>query len=209
MTNWKSYLKMAGALTLAGLVLAVPSFAATQATGASTVSPTLQVNVTVAKAVRLTLSTGTQCAISAGGGTDYTMDFGTVDALAISSGACGSKFAPTTPGTSNAAYYSDYRLTPIFTNQSSTSASITAYVSSNFGSLTNVSIVQSNSAPVAITDLTAMSTNVAAQTSVGSGLANATAITRYVGVSVAPTNSAVATVTGSDSATVTYTLTVP
>ena len=35
------------------------------------------------------------------------------------------------------------------------------------------------------------------------------AITRYIGVSIAPTNSTSATVTGTDSATVSYTMTVP
>ncbi len=199
------------AIVLALLALASTSaFANTSATNANTVSPTLQVSVTVQKAISLTLSTGSQCVISAGAAPpDYTMNFGNVDALAINNGSCGSKFAPTTPGSTNAAYYSDYRLTPTFTNQSATTASITAYVSTNFASLTNVSIVQSNGAPAAITSLTAMSTNSGAQTSVGTGLANGTAITRYIGVSVAPTNSTSATVTGSDSATVTYTLTVP
>ncbi len=189
---------------------ALPALAGTEATNTNTVSPTLRVDVTVQKAIRLTLSTGTQCTIAAGAAPpDYTMNFGNVDALAINNGSCGSKFAPATPGSTNAVYYSDYHLTPTFTNQSSTTASITAYVSSNFGSLTNVSIVQSNSAPAAIGDLTAMSTNSASQTAVGAGLANAVAITRYIGVSIAPTNSGVATVTGSDSATLTYTMTVP
>jgi hypothetical protein len=198
-----------GLLTALALV-STSAFANTSATNTNTVTPTLQMSVTVQKAISLTLSTSTQCTISAGAAPpDYTMNFGTVDALAINAASCGSKFAPTTPGTTNAVYYSNYSLTPTFTNQANTTASITAYVSTNFASLTNVSIVQSNSTPAAIGDLTAMSTNSGAQTSVGSSLASAAAITRYIGVSIAPTNSTSATVTGTDSATVSYTMTVP
>ena len=201
-------------IVLAGLMgLAMASTSAlanTTATNASTVSPTLQVSVTVQKAISLTLSTDTQCTISPGAAPpDYTMNFGTVDALAINAPSCGAKYAPTTPGTSNAVYYSNYNLTPTFTNQANTTASITAYVSTNFASLTNVTIVQSNSAPSGIGSFSAMSTNSGSQTSVGTSLANGTAITRYIGVSIAPTNSTSATVTGTDSATVTYTMTVP
>ena len=44
------------------------------------------------------------------------MNFGTVDALGINAGNC-NKFAPTTPGTTNAIYWSDYNLNPVFTSQ--------------------------------------------------------------------------------------------
>ena len=195
-----------GALVFAALVASAPAFAATDATGTNTVSPALQVNVTVAKAIRLTLSTGTQCAVTAG--SDYTMNFGTVDALAISSGACGTKFAPTTPGTSPAVYYSDYKLKPVFTSQSTTNNTISAYVSTDFASAAGLlSIVQANSAPSALGDLSAMSKLVGSQTTIATNAANATEITRYVGVSVAPMNGG-GTLSGADSATITYTLTV-
>ena len=94
-------------LPLAGLLgafLSISGFAATQATNTNTVSPTLKVNVTVQSAVRLTLATGSLCTVTAGSGTDYSITFGNVDALGINSGSCGSKFAPTTPGTTNAVY---------------------------------------------------------------------------------------------------------
>lgn len=187
------------------MILTVAAYGASSATNANTVSSTLQVKANVQKTVQLTLSTGTGCAVSAGGSTDYVVDFGTVDALAINNGSCGSKFAPTTPGTTNAVYYTDYKLIPTFTSQAVSTNTITAYVSSNF-SLANLSIVQANSTPSLVTDLTAMSTNAGAQTSVATNVTNGSAITRYVGVSVAPTNGA--GLTGNSSATVTYTLTV-
>jgi len=54
--------------------------------------------------------------------------------------------------------------------------------------------------------LTPMSTNAGAQTSVATNAVSGTALTRYIGVSVAPTNAA--GLTGADAATITYTLTV-
>ena len=179
-----------------------PVFASTEAVNTNTVSPTLVVSVTVQKAISLTLSTGTGCTVSAG--SDYSISFGNIDGLGINNG-CGSKFAPTTPGTTNAVYYTDYNLTPTFTSQSVSTNSLTAYVSSTFAKA-NLSIVKSDSAPSAIGDLAAMSTSSGSQTTLATNATSGTAVTRYIGVSVAPTNGA--GLTGADSATVTYTLTV-
>ena len=93
------------------LMMASTTFAATSATNTNTVSPTLQISATVQSAVQLTLSTGTNlagtsCAITPGGGTDYQMSFGTVDALAITPVTCGAKYLASGP--SNTVYYTDY-----------------------------------------------------------------------------------------------------
>src|SRR5262245_4145070 len=111
--------------------------AGTQATNTNTVSPTLQISANVQSAIRLTLSTGTaptpHCVVTATGGTpDYTMSFGTVDALAINAPSCGSVFAPAVPGTDSAIYWSDYNLTPVFAGQAATTNTITAKVTTNF-----------------------------------------------------------------------------
>src|SRR5262249_17340814 len=153
--------------------------------------------------------TGTQCSITAGANPpDFTMNFGTVDALGISNASCGSKYAPANPGTDPAKYYSDYKLTPTFTGQSA-GPSITAYVSSDFGTAAGLlSVVQANSVPGSAAGLGPMSTNAASPTSIDTGMANNTAITRYIGVSVAPINGS-GTLTGTAAATVTYTLTAP
>ena len=185
--------------------------ASTEAVNASTVSPTLQVSVTVVKAIRLTLAQGGgagACAVNAAA--DYSLSFGSVDALAITTPLCGSKFAPVTAGVTPSAYYTDYQITPVFANQANTTATVSAYVSSNFATLSNVlAVVQSTAAPANIAALSPMSTNVGAQTAVGAALASGVAITRYIGVTVAPTNSNLVPVSGADSATVTYTMTVP
>jgi len=184
---------------------AAPFFASTSATNTNTVSPLVKVTVNVQQAIELTLTTGTGCTITAGAGTDYSMNFGNIDALAINGPSCGSKFAPTTPGVTNAVYYSDYQLTPVFSSQTVSTNVVTAYVSSNFAKA-SLTIVQSNAAPATIANLTPMSTNAGAQTSVATNAVSGTALTCYIGVSVAPTNAA--GLTGADAATITYTLTV-
>jgi hypothetical protein len=165
--------------------------------------------VSVAKAIQLTLATGslgtTPCAVNPGGGGDYSMSFGTVDALGISTPTCGARFTPTTPGVTPSAYYADYQLTPVFTSQTVSTNTITAYVSANFAK-TNLSVVQANTTPASIAGLTTMSTSSGAQTSVATNATSGTALTRYVGVFVQPTNGT--GLTGADTATVTFTMTV-
>jgi hypothetical protein len=189
-------------VTAAFVLEGTPAFASTSAANTNTISPTLVVNVTVQKAISLMLASGSGCTVSAA--SDYSVSFGTVDALAINN-SCGSKFAPTTPGSTNAVYYTDYQVTPVFTSQSVTTNTLTAYVSSTF-SKANLSIVQATSTPSAIGDLSALSTSSSSPTTLATNAASATAVTRYIGVSVGPTNGA--GLTGSDSATITYTLTV-
>jgi len=198
---------------IAMLLVVTPAvFAGTQGANTNTVSPTLQVSINIQKAVRLTLSTGTaavaHCAVvNNGGNPDYTMNFGTGDALGINAGNC-NLFGPANPGVDSAIYWSDYNLTPVFTNQSTTNNTITAQVTTNF-TAANASIVRdsanSNTIPASAAQFTAM--GVAAADTIATNAANHTAITRFIGVAVAPTNGA-GTLTGAQSATVTFTLTV-
>ena len=198
---------------IAMLLVVTPAvFAGTQGANTNTVSPTLQVSINIQKAVRLTLSTGTaavaHCAVvNNGGNPDYTMNFGTGDALGINAGNC-NLFGPANPGVDSAIYWSDYNLTPVFTNQSTTNNTITAQVTTNF-TAANASIVRdsanSNTVPASAAQFTAM--GVASADTIATNAANATALTRFIGVAVAPTNGA-GTLTGAQSATVTFTLTV-
>jgi hypothetical protein len=196
------------------MMASTAAFAGTTATNTNTVSPTLQISATIQSAVQLTLSTGTSaaaahCAVTTGTGTDYAMSFGTVDALAINSGAC-NKFAPTTPGTTNAIYWSDYNLTPVFTSQSASSnSSITAKVTTNFGATGDLTVVRdtanSSTLPAGVTSFTPVSTGT--PDTIASTVVSGTALTRFIGVSVSPTN-ATGIPTTPQTATVTFTLTV-
>jgi hypothetical protein len=196
------------------MALSTAAFAATTAVNTNTVSPTLQISATIQKAVQLTLSTGTaavtHCAVTPTGGTpDYTMNFGTVDALGINAGNC-NKFNPAVPGTDNAIYWSDYNLTPIFTSHTAISGTtVTAKVTTDFG-VTNIFVVRdsanSSTVPAGAASFTAVSTGTP-DTIVGPGVTSGTAVTRFIGVAVKPDNGATVA-TGAQSATVTFTLTV-
>src|SRR5690349_20597260 len=76
---------------IACILAALPCFASSSATKTDTARPSLVINVTVQKTVVLTLASGAGCNVSAG--SDYSMNLGTVDMLAIISGCA----APTTP----------------------------------------------------------------------------------------------------------------
>jgi len=196
------------AILLAAILIlaAMPAFATTQAVNTNTISPTLKVNVTVQDAIELTLAqSGAGCAVTAGGGTDYSMSFGNVDALGINAPACGSQFAPTTPGVTNSAYYTPYTITPIFTSQAVTTNTIKAYVSTNFAKA-NLSVVYATSAPATIAALSPMGITAGTANTLATNAVSATALTQYIGVEIAPTNAA--GLTGADSAVITYTLTV-
>jgi hypothetical protein len=202
------------------LTLASASFASTQAANAASVAPTVNLSATIQKAVSLTLATGAtaginHCAVAAGGGPpDYTMSFGTVDALAINNSSC-NKFAPATPGTSDAIYWSDYQITPVYTShQTFGSTTVTAQVTADFAAPNDLYVVRdtsnSNAAtvttPSAVASFTALSTS-SADTIGASGVASGTALTRFIGVGVKPLNNASASY-ASQTATVTFTLTV-
>ena len=200
------------------LTMASTTFAATQASPGTSVSPTLQLTATVQTAIRLTLAASTGCAFSAPtGGQDYHMDLGTVDALAIN-GPCANtggagKYAPTTPGQSDdTIYYSNYTVTPQFTSQSQNSGTVKLQVTSNFAANTSLTVVDGGVAAAlpAQASFTATPVTPTAASTIVSSAASGTAYTRWIGVQVAHTNGAsVAGVGTQQSATVTYTLTVP
>jgi len=143
-----------------------------------------------------------------GGNPDYTVSFGTVDALAINAPTCGSVFAPAVPGTDSAIYWSDYSLKPVFTGQSTSNNTITAKVTTNF-TAADISVVRdsinSPTVPTAAGDFAPVSTGTA--DIIATNASNGVAINRFIGVAVAPTNGA-GTLTGAQTATVTFTLTV-
>ena len=203
------------------LTMASYSFAATQAANVATVAPTLNVSATIQKAVSLTLSTGTTAGIShctttaSGGSPDYTMNFGTVDALGINAGGC-NKFNPTTPGTTDAIYWSDYQLLPVYTSHKVfAGTTVTAQVTADFAAPNNLYVVRDTSSsnaatvttPAGVANFTAMST-ASADTIGAAGVASGTALTRFIGVGVKPLNANNVNNTTQQTATVTFTLTV-
>jgi hypothetical protein len=194
------------------------AIAGTQNTNATTLATTLNLSANVQSALRLTLSAGTatiggtlssHCTIGTGT-PDFTMDLGNVDALAISNATCGGKIAPVTPGVSNAVYYSDYNITPVYTSQNPVSGTtLTEKLTTGFTGAANLTVVTAGNTatvPAAVSDFSTL-------TAGGSALATApvtsgTALTRFIGVEVAPTNGVAGLTPGSRTAVITYTLTV-
>ena len=182
------------------LQLQSPLDATTWATNTNTVAPTLNVSATVQTAVELTLATGTSgCAISAGGGGDYNMSFGNVNGLAVGSATCG--VAPTVSG-SNAIYATTYNLTASFSGFTTYSNAAVVVTTPGF---THSSILSLGEASTTAGPFTVIpsSGNTVKITTTTSG----TVVNRAMSLSVANTNGGGA-YTGSDTALVTFTLTV-
>ena len=216
----KKYLVLLIALLL---MSASALFANTSAANTNTVSPTLVINATVQDAVMLTLKTGTltginHCVIAAGGGGDYNMSFGTVDALGVNAGNCNA-FAPTTPGQTPAVYYTDYQLTPAWAGLTATaSATLTAFAAAAEAGVVvqipSTSTDQSTTAGLNVGTWTTIGATLGAATPVVSGAvlsgagADGTAVTRFLALSVAPTATAVSGGGTTVSTTVTFTMTI-
>ncbi len=197
-------------LVLLGVValLTMTGFAATSATGVTTattnaISPTLKVSVKVENAVQLTLSQVTgNCPITAGTGTDYAIDFGTVNGLGIASTSGGTTCATPTVNAGNATYTTQYQVTPKYSGFSSASAHISLTAPSFTTVTTGLSLVEG----ATTASLTAVPTSgTGDQFAVAS---SGTAITRVLGVQVSNGNGA-GTLTGSDNTTVTFTMIIP
>jgi type 1 fimbria pilin len=206
------------ALVLFVAALSAAAFANTTANNTNTVSPTLNVTANVQDAVQLTLSTGTvaatHCAVVPGAGTDYKMDFGTVDALGVNGGNC-NKFAPATPGTSPAVYWSDYNLTPAWSGLTATnSSSITAFTSTaapagvniqvpSTGTDTNTTAGLTVATWTTIGNTAGTATPVVSGTVLSGGGADGATVSRFLGLSVSPTAAP-----GAVNAVVTFTMTI-
>lgn len=156
-------------------------------------------NQTVQDAVQFTLGTATG-GLTVTTATDYSINFGTVNGLGIGPGA-----GLTTVAAGGGTIYSTpYMINPAFSDFSSTTATIKAAVSTNFAHPT---ILKLEDAAVSAGPYTAISTTVASPTVFTTTAADRSTITRFLGLFVSLNNSA--PFTGSDNATLTFTITVP
>jgi hypothetical protein len=159
-------------------------------------------NQTVQNAVQFTLGTAPG-GLTVAAGADYTMAFGSVDGLGIESTAG----LTTTPAAGGIIYHTPYLINTAFTDFSSTTGSISVYVSTPFA---HPAVLTLEDASAAAGPFTAISTNpaLASQTKITSTAADRGSFTRFLGLFVSSANSPT-TLQGSDSATLTFTLTVP
>ncbi|HLW54156.1 MAG TPA: hypothetical protein VKW06_15070 [Candidatus Angelobacter sp.] len=155
-------------------------------------------NETLQTAVQLTLGTAPG-GLTVTTATDYSMAFGNVNGLGI--GAT----LPTLAAPGGIVYRTPYLLNPAFNDFTSTTATISVYVSSNFA---HPAILKPEDAAANAGPYTAISTNFSAPTQITAAAGDRNSITRYLGLYVANT-SGPTSFAGTDSATLTFTMTVP
>lgn len=154
----------------------------------------------VVTALQLTLSSATG-GVTINPAADYSLDFGTVDGLGVAVSA-GLTVVPTGSGV---IYSTPYVLNPAFSNFTSTTGTIKAAVSTNFAHPAVLSLQTANAAAGPYSPI---STTLASPTVLATSVASRAVITSYLGLQVSAVNGGTA-FNGTDSATLTFTLTVP
>jgi hypothetical protein len=152
---------------------------------------------TVQTAVQLTLGTATG-GLTISPSADYAANYGNVNGLGIGPGAG----LTTTSVAGGTVYVTPYLLNPVFTDFSSTAATIKVALTSNFAHPTILQLDDSSASGGPFTQITNTALTI---TTTG---ADRSSITRFLGLFVSNTNGAGA-FTGSDTATLTFTMTVP
>lgn len=132
---------------------------------------------------------------------DYAMNFGNVNGLGFSPGAG----LTTVAATGGVVYSTPYLLQLAFTDFTSTTATIKTFVSMNFA---HPAVLQMRDGPASSGPFNAIGTTAGSATQITAAAADRSSITRFLGLFVSNANGATA-FAGSDTATLTFTLTVP
>src|SRR5579872_40221 len=156
-------------------------------------------NETLQTAVQLTLGTATG-GLSISPAADYAVNYGNVNGLGIGPGA-GLTTASVAGGT---VYVTPYLINPEFSDFSSTTATIIVALTTNFAHPTVLQLDDSSSSGGPFTQITATPLTITTGTA-----ASFSSITRFLGLFVSNTNNGAGAFIGSDTATLTFTMTVP
>ncbi len=154
-------------------------------------------NETVQDAVRLTLGTATG-GLTITPAADYSVNFGNVNGLGIGPGAG----LTTTAAAGGTVYVTPYLLNPVFADFSSTTATIKVTLSANFAHPTVLQLDDSSASGGPFTQITTTPVQIT------NSAADRSSITRFLGLFVSSANGA-GVFTGSDTATLTFTMTAP
>ena len=152
---------------------------------------------TVQNAVQFTLGTATG-GLTISPATDYAANYGNVNGLGIGPSAG----LTTTSVAGGTVYATPYLLNPAFGDFSSTTATIKVTLSTNFAHPTVLQLDDSSSSGGPFTQITTTALTIT------TSAADRSSITRYLGLFVSNANGA-GVFTGSDTATLTFTMTVP
>ena len=157
-------------------------------------------NVNLQTAVQLSLATsGGGLTISPG--SDFSAVFGNVNAMGIAPGA--GLFVSSVSG--GVVYGTPYLLQPAFSTFSSTTATLTAYVSADFG---HPGILELRDAGTSGGPYSAVSKVSGSPTTLATSVSSGSAVIRYLGLFISNVNGGTS-YRGADNATLTCTLTVP
>jgi hypothetical protein len=179
------------------------TFVATDIKNNKTSSVTLGLNnpsENLQTAVQLLLTTAPG-GVAVSPGADFAISFGNVNGLGIGP-AAGLSVVPSSGGV---IYTTPYLAQPSFSSFVSTTGSVKVYVSMDF---VHPAILQLEDAAASSGPFVAISKSSGAPSSLTTNAASGLSLTRYLGLFVSNANGPTA-FTGSDSATLTYTLTVP
>jgi len=155
---------------------------------------------TLQTSVQLTLATAPG-GVTIAAASDYSLSFSNVNGLGIGPLAG----LTTTSVSGGIVYATPYLLQPAFSNFSSTTSTLSVYVSSNFA---HSAILQADDATASGGPFSAISTSAGSPTQITTSAASRSSVTRYLGLFVSNINGPTA-ITGADTATLTFTLTVP
>ena len=158
------------------------------------------VGETVQSAVRLRLATATG-GLTIAPGTDFSMNFGNVNGLGFGPGAG----LTTVAAAGGVIYSTPYLLQPAFSAFTSTTSTIRTFVSTTFAHPT---ILILRDAAASAGPYNNIGTTSGTATQITNAAANRSSITRFLGLFVSNSNGATS-FRGSDSATLTFTMTVP
>lgn len=171
---------------------------------ASTGSPAtcnLTINLSAQNAIQFTLATsGAGLTISPA--TDFSAAWGTVNGLGVGTPTSG---LTTYSSAGGAVYETPISLLPVYSSFSSTTCTLSVYVSSNF---THSSVFILKDTGTSGGPYTTISLSSATPTSMTTTAASSSTVTRYLGVLVSNLDG-VSSYSGSDNATLTYQMTVP
>jgi hypothetical protein len=194
-----------GAAAFAGLdtvrvTLTMTNLQNNQVIGTTQIRLNLPQGETVQTAVRLTLATATG-GLTISPGADFSVNFGKVNGLGFGPGAG----LTTTAAAGGVVYHTPYIVQPSFSAFTSTTSTIKTFVSSNFAHPT---ILVLRDAAASAGPYNNIGTTAGTATQITNTAADRSSITRFLGLFVSNTNGATA-FQGSDSATLTFTMTVP
>ncbi len=196
-----------GAAAYSGPDQVTITLVATDATSGNTASATLTLQVSVQNAVQFTLATASG-GLAISPAADFLIDFGSVNGLGVGTPLAGLTKNPLANGV---IYATPYLIQPRFSDFTSSTGSVYAYVSSDFANPNTVSLQDATavSGPFAAIGKSSATANTITNTA-----ASGSTTTRYLGLFVSSANGPGAfpgsgASSGTDTATLTFTLTVP